>query len=136
MKEKKVLNLRKILKFLIFSLIVICISVIFIPDKYLNNDVSKKIVDNEQILSKDLETYKCGSKNRDTCADYIFTFKDKSLTVERHTYYSYHMDDKITLYQNYTTLTSFGLFIIILIIVIGGLIVFVTTKLVSDSKYY
>ena len=117
MKEKKILNLCKVLKFLILSLIIICLSVLFIPDKYLNNEVSKKVIDNEQILSKNLETYQCGSKNRDTCADYIFTFKDKSLTVERHTYYSYQIDDRITLYQNYTKLTSFGLFIIILLII-------------------
>lgn len=119
MNSKKKTNSLFLLKYFVSSLILLCVVALAMPAKYLKIETNILLVDNEKIISKNLETYQCGSKNPNTCANYIFTFSNKTLNVDRHTYYSYNVDDNISLYRTEESLTLFGLIILSIIIILA-----------------
>lgn len=86
------------------------------------------VIVDDYLLAKNLETYSCGSKNRDTCASYIFTFSSKSVEVNRHTYYSTNLDEKVKLTKTIEALKPLAFFVLASIILN---FLFLVNKLIS-----
>ena len=55
------------------------------------------LTNEESIVSKAIESYRCHHKSYELCANHVFNFTDKSIIVERHTYYSFNVGDSVTL---------------------------------------
>ena len=119
MNSKNKINSAFIFKSFASILIILCVIVFIIPTKYFRTETNILLVDNEKIISKNLETYRCGSKNQDTCANYVFTFSNKSLNVNRHTYYSNNINDNFSLSRTEESLTLFGSIILSIIVILG-----------------
>ena len=116
---KKKINSLLLLKYFVSSSVLLCVVALVMPAKYFKTETNILLVNNEKIISKNLETYQCGSKNQDTCANYVFTFSNKSLNVNRHTYYSNNINDNVSLSRIEESLTLFGSIILSIIVILG-----------------
>ena len=107
---KKKINSLLLLKYFVSSSVLLCVVALVMPAKYFKTETN---------IPKNLETYQCGSKNQDTCANYVFTFLNKSLNVNRHTYYSNNINDNVSLSRTEESLTLFGSIILSIIVILG-----------------